>query len=184
MTLTNYFTLSGETVVVGVVKRGTINVGDEIEISGYRYTGKLTVKSISLISSTPLEAASYGDEINITFYESVDRTKLTWGDVISIPGTMKSYKIFTAEIYVYTEGEGGKRTLILNGYEPTIYLYNEGKDLFSTITLPEGEMIMPCSTFTISITLDSETSLWEGLEFIGKEGSKTVIKGTILSVVA
>lgn len=43
---------------------------------------------------------------------------------------------------------------------------------------------MPCSTFTISITLDSETPLWEGLEFIGKEGSKTVIKGTILSVVA
>ena len=79
-----------------------------------------------------------------------------------------SYKTFTAEIYVYTEAEGGKRTLILNGYEPTIYLYNEGKNLFSTITLPESKMIMPCSTFTISITLDSETPLWEGLEFIGK----------------
>ena len=101
MTLTNSFTLSGETVVVGVVKRGTINVGDEIKIIGYRYTGKLTVKSISLISSIPLEAASYGDEINVTFNESVDRTKLTWGDVISIPGTMILQNIHSRNLCLY-----------------------------------------------------------------------------------
>lgn len=31
MTLTNSFTLSGETVVVGVVKRGTINVATKLK---------------------------------------------------------------------------------------------------------------------------------------------------------
>jgi len=56
-----------------------------------------------------------GDNVGILL-RSVKRDDVTRGQVLSAPGTVKTYKKFKAEIYVLTQNEGGRHTPFFNNY--------------------------------------------------------------------
>ena len=56
-----------------------------------------------------------GDNVGVLL-RSVKRDDVKRGQVLSAPGTVKTYKKFKAEIYVLTQNEGGRHTPFFNNY--------------------------------------------------------------------
>lgn len=189
MVITSVINVSGEKKVEVKILRGTIRVGENLSVDGIN--GTFTIDRIEVNYSTA-ESASYGQTAYLVLgEEDGDLTQITnsvAGTLMYAPDSAKSYKTFTAQIYFYEKDDAnnvGRNTPILTGTSSLeIALYDEGRLMPCTITLPEGvEMIKPGETMIATITLESEKALWEGLEFNINDGSRILVKGTILSVV-
>lgn len=179
MMIRNVFNISGRGVVVtGKVDRGTVKVGDKVSIGGYK--GQLTVRAIS-INKEEIQEAIYGDEIAILLGNDVSQEDIEKGQPIYATGTLTQHTTFTAEIYLKTEKEGGKKIPINTGYIPNFKI--NGLTINGVIKLADGvTMITPGETATITIVLNSATYLREKLEFSAEEGGKNVLTGVVLSV--
>jgi hypothetical protein len=89
-----------------------------------------------------------------------------------------------AEIYYLSEGEGGRKTPVGNGYRGQLY-YN-GKDWDAPQQFMDKVWCNPGETVRVQLqTLSSEYhvgQIKEGMEFETREGSKTVGRGKVLKV--
>ena len=189
MVITNVIQVSGGKVVQVKILRGTISIGDNVSVDGINGTFTISKIRINMIEA---ESASCSQEVDLTLDEEdgnlddIDNNKS--GSLMYVPNTIKSYKKFTAQIYFYEKDDTnnvGRNTPIFNGIS-SLYtvLFDGKKQIKCTITLPEGvEMIKPGETMIVTITLDSENALWEGLDFNIKDGTRILTKGTILKVV-
>jgi elongation factor Tu len=63
-----------------------------------------------------LEFGQAGDNLGVLL-RSLKRDDVLRGQVLSAPGSIKTYKKFTAEIYVLTDKEGGRHTPFFNNYK-------------------------------------------------------------------
>ena len=186
MIVSDRLVVNGTVVIKGTVSRGSINTGDKIAISGY--DEELTALKLYKGSSrTPSESLGYGDgEISIHLGTVANSDNIKRGAVVSKSGTMQSYNKFSANIYIFTNAEGGRKTPIGNGISMNFKIgdveVGAGK-----ITLPDDvEMVMPGETCTITITWDNAIPLYEGLGFTIIEGSgsasATTVRGTVMSL--
>lgn len=164
-------------VVMGKVDRGTVKVGDKVSIGGCK--NQLTVHAIG-INNEEIQEAIYGDEISILLGNDVSKEDIAKGQPIYATGTLTQHTTFTAEIYLKTEEEGGKKSPIFSNYAP-IFKIN-GLTIKGVIKLADGATIRPGETATITIVLNSATYLREKLEFSAEEGGKNVLTGVVLSV--
>ena len=189
MVITSVINVSGEKLVEVKILRGTIHVGENLYVDGLN--GTFTIDEIR-VGTTTAESANCGQTVYLVLgEEDGDLTQITnsvAGALMYEPDSAKAYKTFTAQIYFYEKDDAnnvGRNTPIFNGISALeTVLYDGGKQMKCTITLPEGvEMIKPGETMIATITLESEKALWEGLEFNIKEGSRILVKGTILSVI-
>lgn len=184
MIVSDRFVVSGDVIITGTVSRGSINTGDKIAISGY--DKELTALELYKGSSrTPSESLGYGDgEISIHLGTEANRDNINMGAVVSKSGTMQSYNKFSANIYEFTQDEGGLRTPIINNAKTELKIGDVSVGS-GTITLPEGvEMIMSGEKCTITIDLDKAIPLYEGLGIIGMDntGSKKRFRGTVMGL--
>ncbi|MFZ5627358.1 MAG: elongation factor Tu, partial [Bacillota bacterium] len=142
MPVEDVFTITGRgTVATGRVERGTVKVGDEVEIVGLREETKKTVVTGVEMFRKMLDQAQAGDNIG-TLLRGVDRKEVERGQVLAKPGSIKPHTKFFAEVYVLTKEEGGRHTPFFNGYRPQFYFRTT--DVTGVIKLPEGvEMVMP-----------------------------------------
>ncbi len=63
-----------------------------------------------------LERGEAGDNLGILL-RSVKRDDVRRGQVLCAPGSVKTYKKFSAEVYVLTQSEGGRHTPFFNNYK-------------------------------------------------------------------
>lgn len=56
-----------------------------------------------------------GDNVGVLL-RGVKRDDVLRGQVLAAPNTVKTYKKFTAEVYVLTQNEGGRHTPFFNNY--------------------------------------------------------------------
>lgn len=182
MIVSDRFVVNGTVVITGTVLRGSINTGDKIAISGY--DEELTALELYKGSSrTQSESLGYGDgEISIHLGTVANSDNIKRRAVVSKSGTMQSYNKFSANIYIFTNAEGGRKTPIGNGISMNFKIgdveVGTGK-----ITLPDDvEMVMPGDKCTITITLDNAIPLYEGLGFTIIESSATTVRGTVMSL--
>ena len=56
-----------------------------------------------------------GDNVGILL-RGLKREDVRRGQVLAAPGTIKTYKKFTAEVYVLTQSEGGRHTPFFTHY--------------------------------------------------------------------
>ncbi|GAW28475.1 EF-Tu/IF-2/RF-3 family GTPase, partial [Carboxydocella sp. ULO1] len=121
MPVEDVFTITGRgTVATGRVERGTVKVGDEVEIVGLREETKKTVVTGVEMFRKMLDQAQAGDNIG-TLLRGVDRKEVERGQVLAKPGSIKPHTKFFAEVYVLTKEEGGRHTPFFNGYRPQFY---------------------------------------------------------------
>ena len=181
MPIEDVFSIEGRgTVVTGRVERGTIKVGEEVEIIGIRPTQKTTVTGVEMFRKL-LDQGQAGDNVGCllrgTKKEDVER-----GMVLAKPGSITPHTEFTGEVYVLTKEEGGRHTPFFKGYRPQFYIRTT--DVTGDITLPEGtEMFMPGDNISITVKLIAPVALEEKMRFAIREGGKTVGAGTVSKII-
>jgi elongation factor Tu len=181
MPVEDVFSISGRgTVATGRIERGTIKVGEEIEIVGIRDTQKTTVTGVEMFRKE-MDQGEAGDNVGIllrgTKKEDIER-----GMVLCKPGSITPHTKFTPEIYVLSKEEGGRHTPFFNNYRPQFYVRTT--DVTGSITLPEGtEMVMPGDNVKITVELIAPIALEEGTRFAIREGGRTVGAGVVSSII-
>jgi elongation factor Tu len=182
MPVEDVFTITGRgTVATGRVERGTIKVGDTVDIVGMGEKPKSTVVTGVEMFRKLLDYAEAGDNIG-ALLRGVDRKEIERGQVLAKPGSIKPHTKYKSEVYVLTKDEGGRHTPFFNGYRPQFYFRTT--DVTGVVTLPEGvEMVMPGDNIQMSIELITPIAIEEGLRFAIREGGRTVGSGVVTAVV-
>ena len=182
MPVEDVFSITGRgTVATGRVERGSLKVGEEVEIIGLtEEKRKVVVTGIEMFRKL-LDAAETGDNIG-ALLRGVQRTDIERGQVLAKPGSIKPHTKFTSEVYVLKKEEGGRHTPFFNGYRPQFYFRTT--DVTGDLQLPEGvEMCMPGDNIQMTITLITPIAIEEGLRFAIREGGRTVGSGVVASIV-
>ena len=182
MPVEDVFSITGRgTVATGRVERGTIKVGDEVEIVGIRETRKTVATGVEMFRKL-LDEAQAGDNIGVLL-RGIDREEIERGQVLAKPGTITPHTKFEGEVYVLSKEEGGRHTPFFNGYRPQFYFRTT--DVTGVIHLPEGtEMVMPGDNVRITAELISPIAMEEGLRFAIREGGRTVGAGVVTKILA
>lgn len=180
MPIEDVFSIKGRgTVVTGRVDRGTIKVGDEVEIIGIKETKKTVITGVEMFHKT-LSEAEPGDAVGCLI-RGVEREEVERGQVLAAPGSIKPHTHFEAEVYVLTKEEGGRHTPFFNGYKPQFYVGT--LDITGNIELPKGvEMVMPGDNIKMTIKLIYPVAVEEAMHFAIREGGRTVGAGLISKI--
>jgi len=182
MPVEDIFSIEGRgTVVTGRVERGSVKVGEEVEIVGIKPTTVTTVTGVEMFNKQ-LDKAQAGDNAGVllrgTKKEDVHR-----GQVLAKKGSVTPHTEFEAEVYVLSKDEGGRHTPFFSGYKPQFYVRTT--DVTGEVTLADGvEMVMPGDTATFKIKLVAPVALEDQTNFAIREGGKTVGAGVVTKIVA
>ncbi|ADU96228.1 translation elongation factor Tu [Thermovibrio ammonificans HB-1] len=181
MPIEDVFSISGRgTVVTGRVERGTLKVGDEVEIVGLRDEPIKTVATGIEMFRKVLDEALPGDNIGVLL-RGVGKDEVERGMVVAKPGSIKPHRKFKAEVYILSKEEGGRHTPFFNGYQPQFYFRTT--DVTGKVKLPEGvEMVMPGDNVTFEVELLKPVAIEEGLRFAIREGGRTVGAGVVTEI--
>jgi elongation factor Tu len=181
MSVEDVFSIKGRgTVPTGRVERGTIKVGQEVEIVGLHHEPRKVVVTGLEMFHKMLDEAEPGDAIG-ALLRGVERTDVERGQVLAAPGTIKPHTYAEGQVYVLSKDEGGRHTPFFNGYRPQFYIRTT--DVTGSIELPEGvEMVMPGDNVTMKIKLIYPVALETGLRFAIREGGRTVGAGTFTKI--
>lgn len=173
----NVLTITGRgTVVTGAVERGTVRVGDRVQVLG---TGTETVVTGVETFGKPMESAQAGDNVALLL-RGVPRGEVRRGQVVAEPGSLEPRRRFTARVYVLSAREGGRTTPVATGYRPQFYLRTA--DVVGAVDLGEQALARPGETVTMTVELGREVPLEPGLGFAIREGGRTVGAGTVTEV--
>jgi elongation factor Tu len=174
-------TISGRgTVVTGLIERGTVKLGDEVEIVGLGETRKSVVTGIESYRKL-LDQGMAGDNVGCLL-RGVERNAVQRGQVLARPGAAKPHKSFRAEVYVLTKDEGGRHTPFFGNYRPQFYFRTA--DVTGTVQLGNGaEMVMPGDSAELTIELNKAIALEERSRFAIREGNRTVGAGIVTEIV-
>lgn len=181
MPIEDVFSISGRgTVVTGRIERGSVKVGDEVEIIGIRDTAKTTVTGVEMFRKLLDEGVS-GDNVGVLL-RGTKKDEVERGQVLAKPGTIKPHKKFKAEAYILTQAEGGRHTPFFGGYRPQFYFRTT--DVTGVVTLAEGvEMVMPGDNISCEVSLITPIAMDPGLRFAIREGGRTVGAGVVTEIV-
>ena len=182
MPVEDVMTISGRgTVATGRVEKGTLKVGDTVEIVGLtEKTSEAVVTGVEMFHKS-LEQAESGDNVGILL-RGVQRDDISRGQVLAKPGSVQPHTEFEGQVYVLTKEEGGRHTPFFSGYRPQFFFRTT--DVTGDIELEEGvEMVMPGDNATFKIKLQKPIALEEGLRFAVREGGRTVASGVVTKIV-
>ena len=170
MPVEDVFSISGRgTVATGRVERGTVKVGDAVEIVGLsEEKGSSVVTGVEMFHKLLPQAEAGG----------IER-----GQVLCKPGTVHPHTKFVGHVYCLTEKEGGRKKPFVTGYRPQFYFRTT--DVTGTIELPEGtDMCRPGDNVDMTVELITPIAMEEGLRFAIREGGRTVGSGVVSKILA
>ena len=183
MPVEDVFSISGRgTVATGRVERGTVKVGDVVEIVGLSDEKKnTTVTGVEMFHKL-LPQAEAGDNIG-ALLRGIAKDEIERGQVLAKPGSVHPHTKFVGHVYVLTEKEGGRKKPFLAGYRPQFYFRTT--DVTGVIGLPaDVEMCRPGDNVDMTVELITPIAIEEGLRFAIREGGRTVGSGVVSSILA
>jgi elongation factor Tu len=182
MPVEDVFSITGRgTVATGRVERGTVKVGDTIEIVGLSDENRTTVVTGVEMFRKLLDQAEAGDNIGVLL-RGIQKDEIERGQVLCKPGSIKPYKKFKGNVYVLTEKEGGRSKPFFAGYRPQFYFRTT--DVTGVINLPEGvEMCRPGDNVEMTVELITPIAIEKGLRFAIREGGRTVGSGVVTEII-
>ena len=181
MPVEDVFSITGRgTVATGRVERGTVKMGDTVEIIGLTDERKTTVITGVEMFRKLLDSAEAGDNVGLLL-RGVDKKGVERGQVLCKPGTIHPHTKFVGQVYVLTEKEGGRQKPFFSGYRPQFYFRTT--DVTGTIKLPEGvEMCRPGDNVNMEVELITPIAIEKGLRFAIREGGRTVGSGVVAEI--
>ena len=183
MPVEDVFSISGRgTVATGRVERGTVKVGDVVEIVGLSDEKKQTTVTGVEMFHKLLPQAEAGDNIG-ALLRGVAKDEIERGQVLAKPGSVHPHTKFVGHVYVLTEKEGGRKKPFFAGYRPQFYFRTT--DVTGVIELPEGvDMCRPGDNVDMTVELITPIACEEGLRFAIREGGRTVGSGVVSKILA
>ena len=181
MPVEDVFTITGRgTVASGRIDRGTVKIGDEVEIVGLvDKVLKSVVTGLEMFHKT-LDLGEAGDNVGILL-RGIDRDQVVRGQVLAAPGSIQTHKKFKGQVYVLRKDEGGRHTPFFSDYRPQFYFHTT--DITGEIELPEGtEMVMPGDNTEFTVTLIKPAAIEKGTKFTIREGGRTVGAGQVTEI--
>jgi elongation factor Tu len=177
MPVENVLTITGRgTVVTGAVERGTVRVGDRIEVLGAAV--ETVVTGVETFGK-PMEEAQAGDNVALLL-RGVPRDAVRRGHVVAAPGSVVPSRRFTAQVYVLSAREGGRTTPVSTGYRPQFYIRTA--DVVGNVDLGDVAVARPGEKVVMTVELGRDVPLEAGLGFAIREGGRTVGAGTVTAV--
>ena len=186
MAVEDVFTITGRgTVATGRIERGTIKIGDSIEIVAIRNTKTTTITGIEMFQKT-LESGVAGDNVGILL-RGVTRDDIERGMVLAAPRSITPHTSFEAEVYVLTKDEGGRHTPFFTGYRPQFYVRTtDVTGSINQFTADDGtvvEMVMPGDRIKMTTELIHPVAIEQGMRFAIREGGRTIGAGVVSKIV-
>ena len=181
MPVEDVFSITGRgTVATGRVDRGTVKVGDAVEIIGIKATQKSVCTGVEMFRKL-LDRAEAGDNIG-ALLRGVAREDIQRGQVIAKPGSVTPHTKFVGQVYVLSKEEGGRHTPFFSNYRPQFYFRTT--DVTGIIELPAGvEMVMPGDDVNMVVDLIHPIALEQGTKFSIREGGRTVGAGNVSEII-
>ena len=182
MPVEDVFSISGRgTVATGRVERGTVKVGDVIEIVGLSDEKKSTTVTGVEMFHKLLDQAQAGDNIG-ALLRGIGKEEIERGQVLAKPGSVHPHTKFVGRVYVLTEKEGGRKKPFFSGYRPQFYFRTT--DVTGNIELPaDVEMCRPGDNVDMTVELITPIACETGLRFAIREGGRTVGSGVVSSII-
>ena len=183
MPVEDVFSISGRgTVATGRVERGTVKVGDVVELVGLSEEKKQTTVTGVEMFHKLLPQAEAGDNIG-ALLRGIAKNEIERGQVLAKPGSVQPHTKFIGHVYVLTEKEGGRSKPFFAGYRPQFYFRTT--DVTGIIELPEGvEMCRPGDNVDMTVELITTIACEKGLRFAIREGGRTVGSGVVSEIIA
>ena len=181
MPVEDVFSITGRgTVATGRVERGTVKVGDNVELVGIKETRTCVVTGVEMFRKL-LDQAEAGDNVGLLL-RGLNRTDVVRGQVLCKPKSVTPHSEFDAQVYVLTKEEGGRHTAFFSNYRPQFYFRTT--DVTGVITLPAGtEMVMPGDNTEMHVSLIHPIAVEQGTKFSIREGGRTVGAGNVTKLV-
>jgi len=181
MPIEDVFSIKGRgTVVTGRVDRGTIKVGEPVEIVGLQEKTRNSVVTGVEMFHKMLDQGEAGDNLGLLL-RGIERTDVERGQVVAKPGSITPHTRFNSQVYVLTKDEGGRHKPFFPGYRPQFYIRT--MDVTGSITLPKDvEMVMPGDDVNLEVELIVPVALEQGSKFAIREGGLTVGSGVITKI--
>jgi len=182
MPIEDVFSISGRgTVVTGRIERGTVKIGESIEIVGIHDTKTTTVTGIEMFRKE-MDQGQAGDNCGLLL-RGIAKDDVQRGQVLCKLKSITPHTKFTVEIYVLSKEEGGCYTPFFSNYRPQFYVRTT--DVTGAISLPEGtEMVMPGDNVSITVELIHPIAMEKGTKFAIREGGRTVGAGVVADIIA
>jgi len=186
MPVEDVFSIGGRgTVVTGKIERGTVKIGEEVEIVGLAAAAEAQAPTKTICTGIEmfhklLDYAEAGENVGLLL-RGIKRTDVKRGQVLCKPGTIKAHSKFEAQVYVLSKDEGGRHTPFFSNYRPQLFCRTA--DITGVISLPEGtEMVLPGDNVTLTIELIAPVALNPGLNFAIREGGRTIGAGVVSKI--
>jgi len=181
MPIEDVFSITGRgTVATGRVDRGTVKVGDPVEIVGIKDTANSVVTGVEMFRKL-LDQAQAGDNIG-ALLRGTKREDIQRGQVLAKPKSVTPHTKFEGQVYVLSKEEGGRHTPFFSNYRPQFYFRTT--DVTGIIELPAGvEMVMPGDDITMIVDLIHPIALEQGTKFSIREGGRTVGAGNVSKII-
>jgi elongation factor Tu len=176
MPIESVLTITGRgTVVTGAVERGTIGVGEPVEVVGLGPTRSSVCTGLETFGKT-LERAQAGDNAAMLL-RGVRREDVRRGQVVCLPGSVRPHTRFRADVYLLSAREGGRRSGFASNYRPQFYFRTS--DVVGAVSLDEAPIALPGDTVAMTVELGRPVAMDRGLGFAIREGGRTVGAGTV-----
>ncbi len=176
MPIENVLTISGRgTVVTGAVERGTLSIGDPVEVVGLGPTVATVATGLETFGKA-LPSAQAGDDAAVLL-RGVKREQVQRGQVVALPGSVTPHRGFRAQLYALTTAAGGRHTPFFANYRPQFYFRTT--DVVGAVDLGGTSMVLPGDTVNLGVRLGKPVAMEVGLGFAVREGGRTVAAGTV-----
>lgn len=164
------------TVVSGRCARGTVKIGDDLEIIGFSGEVKPTTCTGVEMFHKQLTRGEAGDNMGVLL-RGLKREDVSRGQVLSKPGSLSVHKEIEANIYALKPEEGGRKKAFVANFQPQFYFGTASMN--GTITLPDCEMVMPGDNAKCNVELRVPTVVYKGMRFAVRDGNTTIGAGVI-----
>ena len=186
MSIEGVFSIKGRgTVVTGCVDRGRLVKGDQVEIVGFGEDREVTVTGTQAFRQD-IPSADAGMNVGLLL-RGVAKEEISTGQVIAAPGSIKSYRNFTADFLTLTEEEGGRKHPFKPGYKPQFFFGTTNVtgtvSSFTDNSGNEQPVCKPGDRITMQVELMKDAGMDVGTRFAVREGSRTIGAGMITAVV-
>jgi elongation factor Tu len=176
MPIENVLTISGRgTVVTGAVERGSLKLGEPVEVVGLGPTVASTAIGLETFGKS-LESAEAGDNAALLL-RGVKRDEVRRGQVVALPGSVKPHRKFRAQLHALSTAEGGRHTPFAADYRPQFFFRTT--NVSGGIDLGDIALVLPGDTIELGVELEKPIAMNVGLGFAVREGSHTVAAGTV-----
>nr|YP_009538641.1 translation elongation factor EF-Tu [Phacus pleuronectes]AYQ93674.1 translation elongation factor EF-Tu [Phacus pleuronectes] len=186
MAIEDVFSITGRgTVATGRIERGSIKVGETVELVGLKPTRTTTVTGLEMFQKS-LDEALAGDNVGVLL-RGIQKNDIERGMVIAKPSTINPHIKFDSQVYILTKEEGGRHTPFFEGYRPQFYVRTTdvtGKiESFRADDDSPAQMVMPGDRIKMQVELIQPIAIEKGMRFAIREGGRTVGAGVVLNII-